>query len=63
VCFTEDGSGIRNDVEIQSLPELDLPVNLADEFLFFGCFFFAIIFSEVFNLIKMMEWGQAGVNF
>jgi hypothetical protein len=30
VCFTEDGSGIRNEVEIQPLPELDLPVNLAD---------------------------------
>jgi hypothetical protein len=26
VCFTEDGSGIRNEVEIQPLPELDLSI-------------------------------------
>jgi hypothetical protein len=30
VCFTENDSGIRNEVELQPLPELDLPVNLAD---------------------------------
>ena len=30
VCFTEDNSGIRGEVEIQPLSELDLPVNLAD---------------------------------
>ncbi|CAC9594638.1 PMID: 11481431 [uncultured Gammaproteobacteria bacterium] len=30
VCFTENDSGIRNEVEIQPLPKLDLPVNLAD---------------------------------
>jgi hypothetical protein len=28
--LTENDSGIRNEVELQPLPELDLPVNLAD---------------------------------
>jgi hypothetical protein len=27
VCFTEDDSGIRNEVEVQPLPKLDLPNN------------------------------------
>jgi len=27
VCFTENGEGIRDEVEIQPLPELDLPAN------------------------------------
>lgn len=26
VCFTEDGDGIRDEVEVQPLPELDLPI-------------------------------------
>ncbi|RUA07100.1 MAG: glycosyltransferase [Gammaproteobacteria bacterium] len=27
VCFTDDGAGVRDEVTIQSLPELDLPVD------------------------------------
>jgi len=30
VCFTEDGNGICSDVEIQPLPELDLPENIPE---------------------------------
>ncbi len=30
VCFTENGEGIRTEVEIQPLPELDIPKNLPE---------------------------------
>lgn len=30
VCFTEKGEGIRSEVEIQPLPELDIPSNLPE---------------------------------
>ena len=30
ICFTENNSGIRQEVEIQALPELDLPANIPE---------------------------------
>ncbi len=30
VCFTEDSTGIRPEIEIQALPELDIPSNLPE---------------------------------